>query len=214
MKKYSIVFVDDEVEIIKPIMEAVSGLLKVQSGYEIEYTILKNQSDIDNMHNMIADVVLFDCALGAASLNFGDSDETTYGVELMRKFREKNNRTKIIFYSGRFALKGSQCYDFTNMEMLYLINELHVYKMIPKNAEEIFKAIVAAINDLEPVILSLEELIEEYHNEGEFLVCDKLYSINDLLAEIKKNSDIGEKFRKDVYKLVLTYMMKFGGDDE
>ena len=214
MRKYKIVFVDDEEKIINGIMKAVGNLMSLKQGYEITYSILKTEEQIGNINNLAADIVLFDCALGGAPLNFGDSDETTFGIELMRRFRKNNERTKIIFYSGSFLLKGSQCYEFTNEEMLSIINELHVFKMIPKDVEYIENAIVEAINELDTIIMSLEDLKEEYNSEGDFLVDNRLYSIDDLIAELKKGSKLGEEFRKSVLKMVLTYMMKFGGDEE
>ena len=111
-------------------------------------------------------------------------------------------------------MKGSQCYDFTNEEMLKLINELHIYKMIPKKAEFIEGAIMEAINEMDAIIMSLEDLREEYKSEGEFLVKGKLYPIDEMIRELKKGTKTGEAFRESVLKMVLTYMMKFGGDEE
>jgi len=34
------------------------------------------------------------------------------------------------------------------------------------------------------------------------------------LEELKKGTRLGEEFRKSILKMVLTYMMKFGGDEE
>lgn len=214
MRKYRIVFIDDEESVIEGIMEAVKNLLSLKRGYEITYSVLKNRDEIANMNRVAADIVLFDCALGGAALDFGNQDESTFGMELMRRFRQNNERTKIIFYSGRFATTGSQCYEFTNEEMLKLINELHIFKMIPKKAKYIEAAIVEAINELDAVIMSLEDLREEYKSEGDFLVNDKLYPIDDLIQEMKMGTETGEEFRKSVLKMVLTYMMKFGGDEE
>lgn len=214
MKKYRIVFIDDEESVIGEIMEAVCNLMSLKKGYEITYSVLKSQVDIENMNSVAADIVLFDCALGGAALDFGEDDETTFGVELMRRFRKNNERTKIIFYSGRFSLTGSQCYDFTNEEMLKLINELHIFKMIPKKAKYIENAIVEAVNELDAIIMSLEDLKEEYNSKGDFLVNDRLYPIGDLIVELKRGSKVGEDFRKSVLKMLLTYMMKFGGDEE
>ena len=211
MRTYKIIFIDDEVEIINKIMSAVKNLLSLEQGYDIDFSVLKEQKEIENLNNIAADIVLFDCAMGAASLNFGDCDETRFGVDLMKKFRENNERTKIIFYSGGFSLKGAQCYDFTNEEMLQLINDLHIYKMIPKEAEYISEAIIEAINELDAIIMSLEDLKEEYQSSGDFLVNDTLYP---MLEELKKGTRLGEEFRKSILKMVLTYMMKFGGDEE
>ena len=214
MRKYKVLFVDDEEDIIIGIMNAVKNLLSLKHGYDISYSVLKNRKDIENMNEIAADIVLFDCALGAAALDFGNNDERTFGIELMRRFRKNNDRTKIIFYSGRFSMKGSQCYDFTHEEILSLINELHIYKMIPKRAENIADAILEAINELDAIIVSLEDLKEEYDSAGEFFVDNKLYPIGDLIEELKRGTIVGEDFRKSILKMVLTYMMKFGGDEE
>lgn len=98
--------------------------------------------------------------------------------------------------------------------MLQLINDLHIYKMIPKEAEYISEAIIEAINELDAIIMSLEDLKEEYQSSGDFLVNDTLYPIDRMLEELKKGTRLGEEFRKSILKMVLTYMMKFGGDEE
>lgn len=213
MRKYKIVFIDDERAIIEKIMEAVRGIISKRYGVEIQYYIFSERKDIENLHNVAADILLFDCAMGGANLYFEDKDEATFGIELMRKFREKNKRTKIIFYSGGFKLEGSQCYEFTNSEMLKLINDLHIFKMIPKDIEEISKAIIDALEELDAVITGLEDLKYEYDNSGLFRVDDKDYSIAQLIAELKNGTEAGEHFRNNVYRLTLTYLMKFGGDE-
>lgn len=214
MRKYKIVIIDDEEAVIDTILKAVKTILSMDVGYEISYKILKNQEEIDDMNEIAADIVLFDCAMGAAPLNFGESDETTFGMELMRRFRENNARTKIIFYSANISSSGVYCYDFTNEEILSLINNIHVFKMIPKKAEDIVNAIKEAVEELDAVIVSLEDLKEEYHSDGQFLVDGRLYTIEELVSEVKKNTDIGEKFRKSILENIITYMMKFGGDEE
>lgn len=213
MRKYKIVFIDDEKEIIERIMEAVKGIVAKSHGLDLQYNVFSKREEIEGIHNAAADIVLFDCAMGATNLYFEDKDESTYGIELMRRFREKNKRTKIIFYSGGFQLEGSQCYEFTNSEMLKLINDLHIFKMIPKDLEEISKAIIEALEELDAVIVGLEDLKYEYDNFGIFHVNDKDYSIAQLIEELKNGTEIGERFKNNVYKLTLTYLMKFGGDE-
>ena len=213
MRKYKIVFIDDEKEIIERIMEAVKGIVAKSHGLDLLYYVFSKREEIEGIHNAAADIVLFDCAMGATNLYFEDKDESTFGIELMKKFREKNKRTKIIFYSGGFQLEGSQCYEFTNSEMLKLINDLHIFKMIPKDLEEISKAIIEALEELDAVIIGLEDLKYEYDNFGVFHVNDKDYSITQLIEELKNGTEVGERFKNNVYKLTLTYMMKFGGDE-
>lgn len=67
MRTYKIIFIDDEVEIINKIMSAVKNLLSLEQGYDIDFSVLKEQKEIENLNNIAADIVLFDCAMGAAS---------------------------------------------------------------------------------------------------------------------------------------------------
>lgn len=214
MREYKVVFIDDEERILSEIMNAANNLISLQKGYKVSYSVLKNQDDVNGMNNIPADVVLFDVALGAAAFDFGTMDESRFGVELMSRFREKNERTQIILYSGEIKLKGQQCYEFTNEEMLWLINDLHVFKIIPKKVEDICNAIIDALDGLDTIIMSLEDLKEEYQSKGEFLVDGKLYPIDKMIHELKIGSKIGDQFRGSVLKMILTYMMKFGGDEE
>lgn len=213
MRKYKIIFIDDEKAIIEKIMEAVKGLVTKTHGIELDYSVFSERNEIEKLNNVAADIVLFDCAMGAANLYFENKDEATFGVELMKKFREKNKRTKVIFYSGGFQLKGSQCYEFTHVEILQLINDLHIFKMIPKDLKEISKAIIEALEELDAVVTGLEDLKYEYDNQGLFHVGGNDYSIEEMLDELKNGTDIGEKFKNNVYKLTLTYLMKFKGEE-
>ncbi len=214
MRKYKIVFIDDEKEIIGQTIKGIETLINVKDGLRLEYEILSDKQSIGKMNDIAADIVLFDCALYATDLDYGNSHESSFGLELMRKFREKNRRTRIIFYSSGFSLSGSRCYDFVHEEMLQLINDIHIYKMVPKAAEYIASAIVDAIEELDAIIISMEDLKEEYDSTGDFLVDGKEYPIKVMIEELKKGTEVGNKFRNSVLKMVLTYMMKFGGDED
>lgn len=61
---------------------------------------------------------------------------------------------------------------------------------------------------------SEKELKEEYHSTGEFVIDGNSYSIEQMLEELRNDTKIGREFRKSVNKMILTYMMKFGGDEE
>lgn len=69
---------------------------------------------------------------------------------------------------------------------------------------------------LEPDVLfdSIKELKEEYHSTGEFVVNGTTYSMEQMMEELRNDTGIGREFRKAVNKNVLTYMMKFGGDED
>ena len=61
------------------------------------------------------------------------------------------------------------------------------------------------------VTASLEELINDYGEDGFFIVDGVNYQANELLNELKTNSSVGEKFRKQIIKTIVQYFMKFGG---
>ena len=71
-----------------------------------------------------------------------------------------------------------------------------------------------SIHESDSLYESLKELKEEYHGTGEFVVDGNSYSIEQMLEELRNDTKIGREFRKSVNKMILTYMMKFGGDEE
>ena len=78
--------------------------------------------------------------------------------------------------------------------------------------EDIYKAI-EALPSAQPdaVTASLEELINDYGEDGFFIIDGVNYQANELLNELKNNSSVGEKFRKQITKTIVQYFMKFGG---
>lgn len=64
------------------------------------------------------------------------------------------------------------------------------------------------------LLASIKELKEEYHSTGEFIVKGTTYSMEQMMEELRNDTRIGKEFRKAVNKMVLTYMMKFGGDED
>lgn len=71
-----------------------------------------------------------------------------------------------------------------------------------------------SIHESDSLYESSKELKEEYHSTGEFVVDGNSYSIEQMLEELRNDTKIGREFRKSVNKMILTYMMKFGGDEE
>lgn len=71
----------------------------------------------------------------------------------------------------------------------------------------------ALLHESDSLFESLKELKEEYHSTSEF-VDGNSYSIGQMMEELRNDTKIGRKFRKNVNKNILTYMMKFGGDEE
>lgn len=83
-------------------------------------------------------------------------------------------------------------------------------------ADEDIRNLLDELEELPPVqpdvvTASLEELINNYGEDGYFIVDGVNYQANELLNELKINSSVGEKFRKQVVKTIVQYFMKFGG---
>ena len=73
------------------------------------------------------------------------------------------------------------------------------------------EAIKALSAQLDVITASLEELINDYGEDGYFIVDGVNYQANELLNELKANSSVGEKFRRQITKTIVQYFMKFGG---
>ena len=78
-----------------------------------------------------------------------------------------------------------------------------------KRIEKYINALPSAQPDA--VTASLEKLINDYGEDGFFIVDGVNYQANELLNELKTNSSVGEKFRKQITKTIVQYFMKFGG---
>lgn len=82
--------------------------------------------------------------------------------------------------------------------------------------DEMIESVKITVGELPPaqpdsVTASLEELINDYGEDGFFIVDGVNYQANELLNELKNNSSVGEKFRKQITKTIVQYFMKFGG---
>ena len=60
------------------------------------------------------------------------------------------------------------------------------------------------------VVEAFEELIDEYGENGEFIVNNKHLLADDLLKELKASTEIGRNFEKEINKTIILYFMKFG----
>jgi hypothetical protein len=73
---------------------------------------------------------------------------------------------------------------------------------------------LAALASSDPVIVSMERLVEEYGDDGPFKIDEKMVPGTELLADLKSGGAVGNGFRGKVYELMLHYFMRFGGKEE
>lgn len=73
---------------------------------------------------------------------------------------------------------------------------------------------IAGTRETDPILKCLLQLKYEYNSTGDFIINGREIALNQMLEEVRNKTEIGEKFTMEVYKNVITYMMKFGGDEE
>ncbi|MDR0863587.1 MAG: hypothetical protein LBO74_01485 [Candidatus Symbiothrix sp.] len=210
-KTYQVIVVDDQPEGMEIIMKLVKDIVWRQAHYSITYNILSRRGEITNINDLRGDIVLFDCNLSGANFDFSGYDESTYGFELIKRYREQNKRTKIIFYSGSFDFSHEM--DLGSLllkDLVAMINELNIFKLCNREGPMLADAITEAISNIDAVLVSLDELIADFGETSEFHVGDTCISAAKLIDEIKKGSPIGEEFRAQVSETIITYFMKFG----
>lgn len=209
---FNIIVVDDNPETLEYVLQAIKMQLKIKYNYDISYVLLSKRKEVEQLNEHACDIVMFDCALSGEDYNFQDKDESRYGFELLKEYREKNKRTKIIFYSGSFDFEGEGSFDLSVMEFVEIINELNVFAISNREVERLVMSIKRAIDDLDTILISLEDLIYSYGEEGYFYIQNQKLSAAELLKELKLGTDIGEKFRKEIYSTIISYFMKFGDE--
>lgn len=211
-KVFKVVAVDDNPETLEYVLRAVKSRLKIEFNYEIDYEILSKRTEVDRLNDCPCDIVMFDCALSGENYNFEDTAEARYGFELIKKYRKKNKRTKIIFYSGSFDFEDEGSFDLSVMDFVQIINELNVFAISNREYRRMSDVIKKAIDELDTVLISLEDLICNYGENGNFYIDDKMLSAQELLKELKLGTEIGERFREEIYSTIISYFMKFGED--
>ena len=210
-KTFRIVAIDDNPDTLDPVLHAVKQMLNLD-GVKIEYKILSKQSEVDSLKNYSCDIVMFDCALSGEDYNFQNYEESRFGFTLLKRYRENNRRTKIIFYSGSFNFDGEGNFDLSALDFVQIINELKIFAITNREVPRLSKAIKSAIEELDTVLVSMEDLICNYGENGVFYIEGKSSSANQLLQELRLGTAVGEKFREEIYSTIISYFMKFGGE--
>jgi len=208
---FEVVLIDDKPDDTTPLMGSVKLKLEKKYGYRINYTIISSKKQLDRINETIADIVMFDYNLSAS--DFSPTGSSHYGFELIKEYRKNNNQTKVMFYSSRFSLKDPDM-GLTATQLVNLINDLNVFKIIERRAESFIEGIVSAIENIDTVLISFDELINRYGDDGPFIVGGSKFTGRELLRELKLGTQTGNLFLQQINSTILTYFMKFGGDNE
>ena len=68
--------------------------------------------------------------------------------------------------------------------------------------------------ETDPILKCLLQLKYEYNSTGNFIINGREIALDQMLEEVRNKTEIGEDFTIEVFKNVITFMMKFGGDEE
>jgi CheY-like chemotaxis protein len=210
---YQITIVDDEPDSVEPIMTAAQQILYDVHGYKIQYNVFSRRTDLDKLEIMPSDIVMFDCSLSGADFIDSGINVSKMGFDLIKKYRAKNRRTKVIFYSGRIKTSDSDL-DLTSSELLAMINELNVFRVVERSLSTLKNAIAEAIDEMDAVLICLESLAFEYEGVAFFNVDGKQLKINELVHELKMGTKVGDEFRATVINAILMFLMTFKGEGQ
>lgn len=213
-KEFNIIVIDDKPDTMDIIMQTVQTMLEIDYNYHVKYKILSKSEEVSKLKDLTCDIVMFDCALSGEDYNFENMAESRYGFELIKKFRENNKRTKVIFYSGVFDFDDEGSFDFSILECVNIINELNIFAITNHDIERLVGVVKKAIDELDTVLVSLEDLISQYGEEGVFYIEEQEIASDQLLKELRLGSKLGEKFREEIYSTIISYFMKFGDGNE
>lgn len=210
---YRISIIDDEPETLKPIMDGLADILKDESGFCVEYSIYSRKKELDRLQVVPSDIVMFDCALPGADFIVNDKDVSKLGFDLIRAYREANRRTKVIFYSARIK-EGEIDLDLTYSELISMINNLNVFRVVERSLMTLKSAISDAIKELDAVMICLESIAADYSGIASFNVGGNMLSINELVNEMRLGTKLGEEFRSKIINSILLFLMSFGEGDK
>jgi hypothetical protein len=206
---YSILVIDDEKD-INDLFDPLKELLKEEDKINVEFTY---QDNITNFNiDQPFDIVLFDSKFLNTKHDFGlNQEQNTIGFNLIKQFREKNKRTKIIFCSSHFDLSEPDQIPYGPKDFFKIINELNIFRMVNKNsAVEVYTSIKEAIENLDIIMITLEKMLNEYQGiDINYEVEGESIPVQRLLHDFKVGGEASEKFRKEVMDIVLSYMSKF-----
>lgn len=207
-KTYTIIVVDDEERSITPVLNAVRQKL-ANVEYHVSFQVFSKKNEIEKIKTIPAEIIMFDCVMSGADYDFSENQETMFGLKILKEYRRDNKRTKIIFYSGGFDFDDYTSIPLTTKDYIEIINELNIFAIINKNTNMMAEFIKKAIDQLEPVLVGMEDLMAEYGDQGIFDIQGKQYTSDQLMKELQLGTKAGDEFRKKINSIILNYLMKF-----
>ena len=201
-KKYNVIVVDDHTERAESALADVAKRVNEKAGYQIEPTIIPFEGAAKRLLETNADIVL---------VNVTSEPRSNPGMNVLNEYRRENKRTKVILYVYQYGQAFPLEFAFIPDDWQNFINVLDVSAITDINdTASLARFIIKAIEDIDAVMISLEDLILNYGEDGYFEIGEKQYSPQQLLRELRMGTPAGDAFRREVLQNTIAYFMKFG----
>lgn len=219
-----VLVVDDDKDIkntidtYKSIYRKIAKIKEEWKDYSLDYTYvntIKEAIGLLEEKKEIYDIILVDYDFPSETSSFEK------GVELVKKIRAHiNRRCKIIFYTM------SRLKDFSPRELVDLINN-DVFRFVSKSGEIgtlkypslgptsdqlIVEALFDALIDMDPVVMALERYFTKFkatRSNMRIEIEGKQYTIGDILDSIKLDTEAGNIFINNIFKIAVLDCIKF-----
>lgn len=206
--KFKALVIDDEVQ-IESLCNSYKKKLKFDYGIDIDFDVIINESNYDE--NKLYDILLVDY-----DLTKGYS-QTLNGSDIIRKFREKNTVSKIIFYSSSFIYdpdNRNYSLDLYPKDIFELINDYGIdYIAYKNNFDMMIKVIKKSCDTTDILSQLLLRMFNEYEKEDiqiSYKNADgKEIPLTSLINELLMDTEEGKRFRNQVTETILSTILEF-----
>lgn len=205
---YKALVIDDEIQ-MKETFDSYKKRLKETYNINIDFTVINNEAQYD-------EALTYDILLVDYDLTKGYSDKLM-GDDLIKKFRERNKISKVIFFSSSFKYRPDERkYDFPfkGKTAFELINILKVDRIADKNnLQMMIDVMKSCCEEVDVVPIVLAKLLSDYKKEDIAVSYTNIsgdeIDATVLLDDLLNDSVEGRNFRKKVTDMVLSVLLKY-----
>ncbi len=179
MEKHTILVVEDDPNILLELKKTL-----VDEGYQVD-TADNGKDALKLWKQNIYDLVLADLRIPSVD-----------GIVVIDKIKTNQPHTQVIILSGQ-----------GNEEDLIVAINKHVFKFLKKPADmaDVLNVIGEALRERDPVIMSLERVVEKSPDVPILLVGRKSFTPRQLYDEVRKGTAAGNKFHEEYLKTLTDF---------
>ena len=194
MNNTKIVIVDDNLKKDDPLIVELSIEFQEENILLFEHS----QSGADYVLDHITErmIVILD-------LNFSQNEIN--GHEVLRIIRDQSKLIPVIIWSAKDGFSSEDVTDFINNHAMFYVPQT-------SNTDEILARVKEANNRLKlDLATAIEEWFDLQGDKEKILLTHgngQQYSANDLIVEIRKQSDVGQEIQENMLKLTIDLLFR------